>query len=664
MYPTEIVPTESKDGPAAPTRGRPEGPAPPSRPRFRIGPAWILIGLALLAFNFWAGSQVTQAPQRVRVPYSPFFLQQVRGGNVAEITSTGTAIQGSFTKPTSYRNNKPTTRFETEVPAFANINALSQLLEANNVVENAQPLDTGAPWWETVLVGFGPTLLFLGLLFLLLRRAGNVQNALGSFGRSRARRYQANGDRVTFADVAGIDEAKSELTEVVDFLRHPEKYQRLGGRIPHGVLLAGPPGTGKTLLARAVAGEAEVPFFSMAASEFVEAIVGVGASRVRDLFAQAKQSAPAIVFIDELDAIGRSRTSGIAGYSGGNDEREQTLNQILTEMDGFDSSTGVIVIAATNRPEILDQALLRPGRFDRRVAVQPPDRTGRQKILEVHTRGVPLDSGVDLGRIASNTPGMVGADLANLVNEAALLAARRAHEQVEESDFTDALERIVLGAERQVMMTESDRRRTAYHEGGHALVGMLTPGADPVRKISIIPRGAALGVTFSAPDADRFNYEYRELLARIDVALGGRVAEEVVFGEITTGAESDIQQLTEIARHMVGRWGMSDAVGPLAVIARDGATGPLFPGTAEVSEETHRLIDQEVRRIVDEAHTRVARLLDDERARLDSLASTLLEQETLDQDDAYAAAGVDPGQANGGPKSREAAAAAAARVAN
>jgi cell division protease FtsH len=490
------------------------------------------------------------------------------------------------------------------------------------------------------LFGFGPTLLLVGLFVLLARRAGNVQNVLGSFGRSRARRYQPSGDRVTFADVAGIDEAKEELTEVVDFLRHPEKYRNLGGRIPHGVLLAGAPGTGKTLLARAVAGEADVPFFSIAASEFVEAIVGVGASRVRDLFAQAKEDAPAIVFIDELDAIGRSRTSGIAGFSGGNDEREQTLNQILTEMDGFDASTSVIVIGATNRPEVLDPALLRPGRFDRRVAVQPPDRAGREAILKVHTRHVPLGSDVDLDRIAAATPGMVGADLANLVNEAALLAARRDHKKVEEADFTDALERIVLGAERKVMIGPEDRKRTAYHEAGHAIVGMLTPGADPVRKVSIIPRGLALGVTFAAPDNDRFNYREPEIMAKIKVALGGRAAEEVVFDEISTGAESDIQQLTQIARQMVGRWGMSSAIGPVAVIPRDGQ-GPLLPGVSEVSPETQRLIDDEVRRIIDEGHKQVDELLRENRDKLDALAAALLEHETLDEKDAYAAAGVD-----------------------
>src|SRR5262249_52537283 len=376
------------------------------------------------------------------------------------------------------------------------------------------------------------------------------------------------GDRVTFADVAGIEEAKAELAEVVDFLRHPERYRKLGGRIPPGVLLSGEPGTGKTLPAPAVAGQADGPLFAMAASEFVEAIVGVGAARVRDLFKEAKQAAPAIIFVDELDAVGGSRSAS-AGFSGGNDEREQTLNQILTEMDGFDTSTNVIVIGATNRPDVLDQALLRPGRFDRRVYVQPPDRAGREAILKVHTRGVPLAPDVDLGRIASTTPGMVGADLANLVNEAALLAARRSHDSVTEADFTDSLARIMRGAERQVMMTEDDRRRTAYHEGGHAIVGMLTEGADPVRKVSIIPRGMALGVTFSAPETDRFNYSEPEALAKIKVSLGGRAAEEVVFEEISTGAESDIAQLTEIARQMVGRWGMSPAIGPVAVLPRD-----------------------------------------------------------------------------------------------
>ena len=598
-----------------------------------------MFALVLLAINFFVASRATESTSRVGVPYSPFFLNEVNAGHVKEITSKGTAIQGTFTEKIKYAKNDPTTDFKTEVPAFANHNALSNTLQEKNVVVNAKPLDTGTPFILNLLLGFGPTILLVVLFVLLARRAGNVQNVLGQFGRSSARRYQPGGDKVTFKDVAGIEEAKAELTEVVDFLRHPEKYQKLGGRIPHGVLLSGPPGTGKTLLARAVAGEADVPFFSMAASEFVEAIVGVGASRVRDLFKQAKEAAPAIVFIDELDAIGRSRTSGAAGFSGGNDEREQTLNQILTEMDGFDSSTSVIVIGATNRPEVLDQALLRPGRFDRRVTVQPPDRTGRAAILKVHVRGVPLDHDVDLNRIAATTPGMVGADLANLVNEAALLAARRNHQAVSEADFADALERIILGAERQIMIGPDERRRTAYHEAGHAIVGMLTPGADPVRKVSIIPRGAALGVTFSSPDSDRFNYVEPEIQAKIKVALGGRTAEEVVYGEISTGAESDIQQLTDIARQMVGRWGMSSAIGPVAVLPRDGS-GPFVPAGTENSPETQALIDAEVRRIIDTAHREVTTLLQDNRNKLDALVAALIEHETLDEDAAYAAADV------------------------
>jgi cell division protease FtsH len=628
------------DPPAATPPPQPRSsPKPPQPPRFGVSPRWVVLFFVLLALNLFISARAMGPESRVRVPYSPLFLEQVKKGNVEEITSKGTDIQGTFAKDVTFEDSQPTTRFRTEIPAFANTDELSQLLQENDVTVNAEPLDRGAPWWQTLLFGFGPTILFVALLFWLFRRAGNVQNALGSFGRSRARRYEPSGDKVTFADVAGIDEAKEELSEVVDFLRNPEKYRRLGGRIPHGVLLSGPPGTGKTLLARAVAGEANAPFYSMAASEFVEAIVGVGAARVRDLFREAKENAPAIVFIDELDAVGRARTSGVGGFSGGNDEREQTLNQILTEMDGFDSATSVIVIGATNRPDVLDTALLRPGRFDRRVAVQPPDRAGREAILRVHARGLPLAPDVDLARIAATTPGMVGADLANLVNEAALTAARREHDVVEEADFTDALERIVLGAERKVMIGDEDRRRTAYHEGGHAIVGMLTRGADPVRKVSIIPRGMALGVTFSAPDADRFNYLEPELHAKIKVALGGRVAEEIVFDEISTGAESDIEQLTALARHMVGRWGMSDAVGPIAVLPRDGS-GPFLPGAADVSPETQRLLDDEVRRIVTEAQREVVALLTENRARLDALASALLEHETLDEDDAYDAAGV------------------------
>ena len=526
-------------------RGSGSGSPSPERPRFRIGVWWVVLAVGLLVVNVVAGSLTMRGETRIRVPYSPFFLDQVDAGHVEAITSKGTAVQGKFSEPQRYEDSEPASEFETEIPAFADTDSLSQLLERKNVVVNAEPLDTGSPWWQSLLLWFGPTILFIALLYWLMRRAG-VQNALGSFGRSRARRYEPSGDRVTFEDVAGVEEAEAELVEVVDFLRNPEKYRRLGGRIRAGCCLPARPAPGRRSWRRRSQGK-RMSLFSLAASEFVEAIVGVGASRVRDLFTQAKAAAPAIVFIDELDAIGRSRTSGLAGFSGGNDEREQTLNQILTEMDGFDSSTGVIVLAATNRPDVLDSALLRPGRFDRRVAVQPPDRAGREQILRVHTRGKPLAPDVDLGRIAATTPGMVGADLANLVNEAALLAARRSHDAITEADLTDALERIVLGAERKIMMSPEDRRRTAYHEAGHAIVAMLTDGADPVRKISIIPRGLALGVTFSAPEADRYSYQQRELIAKIKVSLGGRAAEEIVFDQPTTGAESDIEQLTGIA---------------------------------------------------------------------------------------------------------------------
>jgi cell division protease FtsH len=629
--------------PRPPATGAPSSPRQRQRPPFgQVGLRLLILVAALFLLNYWLASRYVPEKPRLRIPYSPLFLQEVRQGNVVRITSKGTAIQGDFRKPVRYppsgKSSQRSVRFATEVPAFANTDALSKLLQDNGVTINAQPLDTGTPWWQSLLFGFGPTLLLLALLFALIRRGGTT-GMLGAFGRSRARRYDPAGTRVTFADVAGIDEAKAELAEVVDFLKNPDKYRKLGGRIPRGVLLSGPPGTGKTLLARAVAGEAQVPFFSMSASEFIEAIVGIGASRVRDLFAQAKEAAPAIVFIDELDAIGRSRSGNVAGF-GGSDEREQTLNQILTEMDGFDATTGVIVLGATNRPDVLDPALLRPGRFDRRVAVQPPDRAGRRKILEVHTRAVPLARDVDLERIAASTPGMVGADLANLVNESALLAARRGHTEVTSLDFGDALEKVVLGAERKIMMTPADRERTAYHEAGHAIVGMLTEGADPVRKVSIIPRGMALGVTFAAPEDDRFSYDEPYLRTKIKAALGGRAAEELVYNERTSGAESDIEQLTQIARQMVGRWGMSPAVGPVAVIPRDG-TSPLLPGADAPSPRTQELVDEEVRRIIDESYDEVVALLRENRDKLERLAHALLEHETLEEADAYAVAGVE-----------------------
>ncbi len=629
--------TPAPDGRGARPQQRPPSP---SRSRWWVVGAIILF---LVAINLWVSSQALQPNPPIRIPYSPKFLDEVQAKNVKTISSTGDSISGTLKTAISYPpDTAKSTNFSTQLPSFANNAALFNSLRASGVTINAQSTNTGPSVAESLIFGFGPTLLLVALFVFIARRSaggGGGAGGLMSFGRSRARRVEASDQHITFQDVAGIDEAKEELTEIVDFLKAPDRYLALGARIPRGVLLSGPPGTGKTLLARAVAGEAGVPFFQMSASEFVEMIVGVGASRVRDLFKEAKEAAPAIIFIDELDAIGRSRSSGGPNLSGGHDEREQTLNQILTEMDGFSPRESVIVLGATNRPEILDQALLRPGRFDRRVVVVPPDRAGREAILEVHTRSVPLDTDVDLGAIAASTPGMVGADLANVANEAALLAAKRDHTKVARQDITDALERIVLGAARKVMLSEDDRRRTAYHEAGHAIMGMLTPGADPVRKVSIIPRGMALGVTFSAPDADRFNFDERHLLAQIKVALGGRVAEEVVFGDLTTGAESDIQQLTRIARAMVGRWGMSRAVGPIAVLPADGQ-GPLLPGVSETSEQTQQLVDGEVRRIVEVAHDEATVTLSSHRANLDALVSALLDRETLDQDEAYDAAGL------------------------
>jgi cell division protease FtsH len=603
------------------------------------GRRFLVILISLFVLNWLIVAIFAPAEQRIRVPYNPTFLSEVRDNNVKEISSKGDTVQGEFKKEVKYKGDKAT-GFETEIPTFANKDELSSLLTENKVVINAEPPNSRS-LLETILFSFGPTILLVALFVFLFRRAaaaGGGGGVLGQFGRSRATRVESESQTVNFEDVAGIDEAEEQLVEVVDFLKNPERYVKLGARIPRGVLLAGPPGTGKTLLARAVAGEAGVPFFSSSASEFIEAIVGVGASRVRDLFKQAEEAAPAIIFIDELDAIGRAR-GGSGGVVSGHDEREQTLNQILTEMDGFDPAAGVIVLGATNRPDVLDPALLRPGRFDRRVFVQAPDSAGREQILRVHTRSVPLGDDVDLAQIAQTTPGMVGADLANLVNEAALLAARRGHQMVQRADFTDALEKIVLGAERKILLNNADRRRIAYHEGGHAIVGMLTSGADPVRKVSIIPRGQALGVTLSTPEDDRFNYSEEELRAKIRVSCGGRVAEEIVYDEPTTGAESDIQQLTGIARGMVERWGMSSKVGFLAVAPRE-VQSPLLPGAEPVSEATKEMIDAEVRRIVDEELDHVRQLLTDNREHLDALAEALLEHETLDELDAYAAAGI------------------------
>ncbi|GAC1688446.1 MAG: ATP-dependent zinc metalloprotease FtsH [Candidatus Dormibacteraceae bacterium] len=479
-------------------------------------------------------------------------------------------------------------------------------------------------------------ILIAAFMWWVLRQTQSGNNQAMSFGRSRARLIAGDKPAITFADVAGVEEAKQELTEIVEFLKFPEKFTALGARIPKGVLMVGPPGTGKTLLARAVAGEAKVPFFSQSASEFVEAIVGVGASRVRDLFTKARQAAPAIIFIDELDAVGRSRSSGIR--LGSNDEQEQTLNQILTEMDGFEPGKGVIVLAATNRADVLDQALLRPGRFDRRVTLQPPDRRGRAAILKIHTANEPLAPDVDLDAIAAATPGLVGADLRNLANEAALGAARKGKTAVSEEDFYAAIDRVLLGTERHLMLSPSDRERIAYHESGHALLGLLVPGADPVRKVTIIPHGGALGVTIQRPIDDRFNYGEDYLRARIVGALGGRAAEQLVYGVVSTGAANDLQQVTMIAHEMVVAWGMSPKIGPLAF--REDGNGTGLGLTRPYSEATAREVDTEVKRIADECFAVAIRLLTEHRSQLEALTQALLKDDSLGEDQILSVTGL------------------------
>ena len=637
-------PPNGSAGPSAPspeTPWRVEGappppPKPPAHPMKQ--PRWWLIILGALAINLLIGSLFAKSDVST-ISYTEF-LAQLHDGNVAEVSSKGDSIQGTLTKEVTIEKTK-LTEFKTERPSFADDDLLAQL-QGKGVVVKAQSLFTTQSTWVTLLVNFGPTLFFVGLIIFFSRRLTKGMSGaagLGGMGRSKAvRADESGGPRTTFADVAGIDEVEDQLVEIVDFLRHPEKFRKLGARLPHGVLLSGPPGTGKTLLARAMAGEAGVPFFTASASEFIEMIVGVGASRVRDLFDQAKKVAPAIIFIDELDAIGRARGGGAS--LGGVDEREQTLNQILTEMDGFTGAEGVIVIAATNRADVLDPALMRPGRFDRRIVVNPPDIVGREAILKVHTRGVPLDPELSLATLAADTPGMVGADLKNLVNEAAILAAKREHTFLVHADFSDALEKIILGAERRITLSLEERTRTAFHEGGHALLGMLLPGADPVRKISIIPRGQALGVTFQAPSSDRYGFDAEYLRGRIVGALGGRAAEQIVFGNVTTGAESDLEQVTNIARQMIGRWGMSDAIGPVTVLPNPGGEA-WYPGDPRSpSEATRELIDTEARSLIESCYVEAVRTLGEHRPQLDALANELLARETLDEADAYAAAGV------------------------
>jgi len=638
------------------------------------GKTWLWFVLILLA-NFFLGRLLLPSPEApITVPYT-LFKQEVGKHNVAAIYSQGDAITGRFTtsimypplgekssepsgeattksekNSTSAGETKPTddrgegagsvsqaiSVFTTTLPSFVD-SGLEQFLITNGVEISAKPIQEGGNPWATIFFSFGPGLLFIGFYIWLFRRAaqqggGMMGGGLMGMGKSRARRYdQEQTAKVTFEDVAGIDEAENELVEIVDFLKDTKKYTRLGGTAPKGVLLVGAPGTGKTLLAKAVAGEAGVPFFSMSAAEFVEMIVGVGAARVRDLFKEARENAPAIVFIDELDAIGRARGQVAIG---GSSEQEQTLNQILTEMDGFSSRQGIIVLAATNQPDVLDKALLRPGRFDRRVVVNLPDRTGREAILKVHTRNVPLANDAILGDLAAMTPGLSGADLKNLVNEAALLGARREQQEVRHKDFLDALEKIVLGPERPILMSRADRERIAYHEGGHAILGLVVPGADPVNRVTIVPRGQALGVTYQRPDSDRYNYPEAYLRAKIVGMLGGRAAEEIVYGTRTTGAENDIEQVTGLARRMVTRWGMSERLGLVQLAPRENPYLSGFNGYGDArpfSEETAKVIDAEVLKIIGESYDEARQLLSAHRKQLDLLAEALLARETLNE---------------------------------
>lgn len=618
--------------------------------------AWFAFLLLLFINYLVMRTLFPGAGEPITIPYT-VFKDQVAKQNVAAIYSRGTSIEGRFnaaftwppqgepnpaavnTKTTVLHPDQPRAAeiFTTELPAFVDPGLETFMIE-HKVEISAVPIREGTGW-STLLFGFGPAILLIAFYVWMYRRAmqqgggGMGLGGLMGIGRSKARRYDQTSDaKITFDDVAGIDEARNELVEVVDFLKSPEKYTRLGGTAPKGVLLIGSPGTGKTLLAKAVAGEAGVPFFSMSASEFVEMIVGVGAARVRDLFKQARESAPAIIFIDEVDAIGRARGSVAIG---GSSEQEQTLQQILTEMDGFSGREGIIVLAATNQPDVLDRALLRPGRFDRRVIVNLPDRAGREAILKVHTRKVPLAGDVKLADLASSTPGFSGADLKNLVNEAALLAARRDENEVRQTDFSDALEKIVLGPERPILLSQEDRERIAYHEGGHAILGLVVAGADPVHRVSIVPRGQALGVTYQRPQTDRYNYPEAYLRARIIGMLGGRAAEEIVYGTRTTGAENDIEQATGIARNMVTRWGMSDAVGMVQLAPRQNqylGDGAAYGSEKPYSEEMARIVDDEVRKIINECYLQAKVLLNANRTALDALAKALLERETLDEE--------------------------------
>jgi len=588
---------------------------------------WLLVGLLALA--------LFQMMSRQHSPTQEFsyteFSRQLDQGNVARVeVYDGKRLEGDFRNAVS-QDGRSAKSFQVLLPV-ANSETFIKRLEDAGVPITAKEPKGGI---TAIIIAALPWIVILGLWFFLLRQLQAGGSRAFAFGKSKAKLLAGDTPKITFADVAGADEAKVELQEIIEFLKDPQKFTRLGGRLPKGALLVGPPGTGKTLLAKAVAGEAGRPFFSMSGSDFVEMFVGVGASRVRDLFEQGKSHAPCIIFIDEIDAVGRHRGAGLGG---GHDEREQTLNQLLVEMDGFESNDGVILVAATNRPDVLDPALLRPGRFDRQIVVDAPDVRGREGILRVHTRKIPLGSDVRLDTIARGTPGMAGADLANLVNEAAVLAARRNKTLVDMQDFEDAKDKVMLGVERRsLVLTEDERKLTAYHEAGHAIVALKIPGSDPVHKVTIVPRGRALGLTASLPEVDRHNYSKDWLIGSLAMFFGGRVAEEIIFGadKVTTGAGNDIERATGLARRMVTQFGMSELIGPLAVGDKEQEIflGREFAQRREISERTAQMVDDEVKRLIDEAYARATIILSENRELLDRIAATLLERETIDRED-------------------------------
>jgi cell division protease FtsH len=597
---------------------------------------------------------LSKSSDKYSVDYSPWFLDQVDNDNIESLTISGVQAEGKLRTPKKYQASKEApiktvTSFETYFPSEFSIEPVVQKIYSHKPkagqpptkVETTSPQSATGLVWLTLLF---PTIVLLAVFYLMMRRARDQFDGgiLGSFVKSPAKRYDKSKQRTTFNEVAGLENAKNELTEIVDFLKSPEKFQRLGGRIPKGVLLNGPPGTGKTLLARAVAGEAGVPFFSISGSEFIQMFVGVGASRVRDMFKTAKENSPCILFIDEIDAVGRVRGAGLGG---GHDEREQTLNQILTEMDGFSPNESVIVLAATNRPDVLDPALLRPGRFDRHVTVDLPTKKGRLEILKVHTRNTPLAPDIDLDAIARNTVGFSGADLANLVNESALLATRKDKAAVDMEDLDAARDKIVMGAKREEVIAEKEKRATAYHEVGHALVGWLSPKSDPVHKVTIIPRGRSLGVTQFLPEEDRVSYSESQLKARLDWALGGRAAERLVYDDLSVGAAQDLLMATQLARRMVTQWGMSERIGPVSLrgIEEHPFLGRELTEPRDHSEHTAQIVDEEVTRLLREADERAFRILEEHRDELERLTEALIEREVLTQAEIEELIGKRPG---------------------